>query len=207
MVKKKDAMYDRNLRSFHTMVKNLRGITKVCLKILESLNCLLAEFKHNDSCSNVGLVISPTIESSYAPDTSIKIVVSSDRNTEPVLFTCDGETFLLEETSANLIFNLVPVSSTIEHVILHVVCTLDGDLTGNVNDYVLKVNGLAEYFSSNSTLADYEYIHQCFKLEQDVKLTIITLENVKRPLARTVKQKYILKLLFNKCLFPNLAAG
>jgi phosphatidylinositol-4-phosphate 3-kinase len=188
MVKKKDAMYDRNLRSFHTMVKNLRGITKVYFKILESLTCLLAEFKHNDSCSNVGLVISPTIESSYAPDTSIKIVVSSDRNTEPVLFTCDGETFLLEETSANLIFNLVPVSSTIEHVILHVVCTLDGDLTGNVNDYVLKVNGLAEYFSSNSTLADYEYIHQCFKLEQDVKLTIITLENVKRPLARTVKK-------------------
>jgi hypothetical protein len=25
MVKKKDAMYDRNLRSFHNMVKNLRG--------------------------------------------------------------------------------------------------------------------------------------------------------------------------------------
>jgi len=78
------------------------------------------------------------------------------------------------------------VCSTIEHVILHVVCTLDGDLKGNVNDYVLKVNGLAEYFSSNSTLADYEHIHHCFKLEQDVKLTIIKLENVKRPLARTV---------------------
>jgi phosphatidylinositol-4-phosphate 3-kinase len=99
------------------------------------------------------------------------------------------------------------VSSTIEHVILHVVCTLDGDLTGNVNDYVLKVNGLAEYFSSNSTLADYEYIHQCFKLEQDVKLTIITLENVKRPLARTVKQKYVKKSAIYSLLFFSIAAA
>ncbi|CAB3363263.1 Hypothetical predicted protein [Cloeon dipterum] len=129
MVKKKDALYDINLRSFHEMVKNLRG-----------------EFKHDDLCTNVGLVISPTIESYYAPGTSIKLIVRRNNNKDPVTFTCD-------------------VSSTVEHVILHVVCELDGDLKGSVNDYVLK----------------------CFKLEQDVKLALVQLEEINRPLARTLQ--------------------
>jgi phosphatidylinositol-4-phosphate 3-kinase len=87
------------------------------------------------------------------------------------------------------------VSSSIEHVILHVVCELEGDLKGSVNDYVLKVCGLAEYFSSNSCLADYDYVHQCMKLEQDVTLTLMKLEEVKRPLARTVKYALLLLLI------------
>lgn len=73
-----------------------------------------------------------------------------------------------------------------EHVILHVVCELEGDFCGNVSDYVLKVWGLAEYFTSHTFLSDYEYIHQCIKLEQDVELSILQVDQLTRPLARTV---------------------
>lgn len=73
-----------------------------------------------------------------------------------------------------------------EHVILHVVCELEGDLCGDVSDYVLKVWGLAEYFTSHTSLSDYEYIHQCIKLERDVELAILQADQLKRPLARTV---------------------
>jgi phosphatidylinositol-4-phosphate 3-kinase len=83
------------------------------------------------------------------------------------------------------IFNSA-VSSTVEHVILHVVCELEGDFCGDVNDYVLKVWGLAEYFTSHTTLSDYEYIHQCIKLERDVELSILHVDQLTRPLARTV---------------------
>jgi phosphatidylinositol-4-phosphate 3-kinase len=78
------------------------------------------------------------------------------------------------------------VSTAIEHVIIHVVCELEGDLKGEAGDYVLKVAGLAEYFSCSSTLADYDFIHQCIKLDQDVTLEILKLDDAKRPLARTV---------------------
>lgn len=87
--------------------------------------------------------------------------------------------------SQMLIF-VVAVNSTVEHVILHVVCELEGDFCGDVADYVLKVWGLAEYFTSHTALSDYEYIHQCIKLEQDVELSVLHVDQLKRPLARTV---------------------
>lgn len=36
-----------------------------------------------------------------------------------------------------------------------------------------------------TSLSDYEYVHQCIKLEQDVKLTLLPSKLVPRPLART----------------------
>jgi phosphatidylinositol-4-phosphate 3-kinase len=78
------------------------------------------------------------------------------------------------------------VNSTVEHVILHVVCELEGDLCGDAADYVLKVCGLAEYFTSHTALSDYEYVHQCIKLDQDVKLSMLHVDQMQRPLARTV---------------------
>lgn len=77
---------------------------------------------------------------------------------------------------------------------MHVVCEMESDQasgsnnTSNDNDieYVLKVAGLAEYLTSHTSLADYEYIRQCIKLEQDVLLVLIHVDNLQRPLARTV---------------------
>jgi phosphatidylinositol-4-phosphate 3-kinase len=84
-----------------------------------------------------------------------------------------------------LIF-VAAVRSTVEHVILHVVCELEGDLCGDVADFVLKVWGLAEYFTPHTALSDYEYVHQCIKLERDVQLSLLHVDQLRRPLARTV---------------------
>ena len=88
--------------------------------------------------------------------------------------------------ASHMIISVAVVNSTVEHVILHVVCELEGDLSGDITDYVLKVWGLAEYFTSQTVLSDYEYIHQCIKLDQDVKLSLLHVDQLKRPLARSV---------------------
>ncbi|XP_049937857.1 phosphatidylinositol 4-phosphate 3-kinase C2 domain-containing subunit alpha isoform X1 [Schistocerca serialis cubense] len=155
------------LLAFHNMVKKLRS-----------------EFPCDDPYTNVGLVISPTLESTYAERTSIKLVVHSKKDENPVTFTCD-------------------VNSTVEHVIYHVVCELEGDLTGDVKDYVLKVWGLAEYFTSQTSLSDYEYVHQCIKLEQDVVLTILHIDQLTRPLARTLQDDKRDTILTLEELVPN----
>ncbi|PNF36119.1 hypothetical protein B7P43_G10961, partial [Cryptotermes secundus] len=89
------------------------------------------------------------------------------------------------------------------HVILHVVCELEGDFRGNVNEYVLKVWGLAEYFTSHTFLSDYEYIHQCIKLEQDVELSILQVDQLTRPLARTAQDDKRDGALSLEDLLPN----
>ena len=88
--------------------------------------------------------------------------------------------------ASHMLISFAVVNSTVEHVILHVVCELEGDLSGDVTEYVLKVWGLAEYFTSHTALSDYEYVHQCIKLDQDVKLSLLHVDQLKRPLARTV---------------------
>jgi phosphatidylinositol-4-phosphate 3-kinase len=85
-----------------------------------------------------------------------------------------------------MLIPVAAVNSMVEHVILHIVCELEGDLSGDVTDYVLKVWGLAEYFTPHTALSDYEYVHQCIKLDQDVKLSLLHADQLKRPLARTV---------------------
>ena len=56
----------------------------------------------------------------------------------------------------------------------------------NVEKYCLRVWGLSEYLAPNTTLAQYEYIHQCIKLEKDIELAIMIREQIKRSIARTV---------------------
>lgn len=86
---------------------------------------------------------------------------------------------------SNRKFLLISVSSSVEHIIVQVICSLEGDMIGSVTDYVLKVYGLSEYLTSETCLGDYEYVHQCIKLEKDVALCILKLPDLKRPLART----------------------
>ena len=52
---------------------------------------LRAQFEYKDLCTNVGLVISPTIENNFTITTSIKLVVHSANYQQPVSFTCDCE--------------------------------------------------------------------------------------------------------------------
>lgn len=78
------------------------------------------------------------------------------------------------------------MNCSVEHVILNVACSLEDEDTVNVEKYCLRVWGLAEYFAPNTTLAQYEYIHQCIKLEKDIELAIMTRAQIKKSIARTV---------------------
>jgi phosphatidylinositol-4-phosphate 3-kinase len=66
---------------------------------------------------------------------------------------------------------------------MNVACELG---SGQVSDYVLRVHGLDEYLETETTLSDYEYVHQCIKLEKDIELSLVHINDLKRPLARTV---------------------
>jgi len=78
------------------------------------------------------------------------------------------------------------VCTTIEHVISHVVCELEGVLhSSNADDYVLKVFGVPEYLAGASQLGDYEYIYDCMKIDQDVTLVLVEGQKLQRTLSRT----------------------
>lgn len=79
--------------------------------------------------------------------------------------------------------SLILVTCSVEHVTLHVACELDVPST---EKYSLKVWGLTEYLAPETTLSDYEYVHNCIKLEQDVVLCLVPDHKVDRSLARTV---------------------
>lgn len=95
------------------------------------------------------------------------------------------------------------MNSSVEHVIVQAICSFEGDIVGSVTDYVLKVYGLSEYFTSETCLGEYEYVHQCIKLEKDVILSIIHISELKRPLARTARDDMNLKNLTIEDLLPN----
>ncbi|XP_034937048.1 phosphatidylinositol 4-phosphate 3-kinase C2 domain-containing subunit beta isoform X2 [Chelonus insularis] len=132
-----------------------------------------SDFPFNNPNTNVGLIISPMMENLYPEGTSIKLVVhpqlsGSDDSIPSISFTC-------------------VVNCSVEHVILNVACSLEEEDTVDVEKYCLRVWGLAEYLAPNTTLAQYEYIHQCIKLEKDIELAIITRNQIKRSIARTLQ--------------------
>lgn len=65
------------------------------------------------------------------------------------------------------------------------------DLDAPATDqYTLKVWGYNEYLAPTSLLCDYEYVHSCIKLEEDVLLILIPDKLVDKSLARTVSVYY-----------------
>ncbi|XP_023217148.1 phosphatidylinositol 4-phosphate 3-kinase C2 domain-containing subunit alpha-like [Centruroides sculpturatus] len=130
---------------------------------------LRSEFPYDDYHTNVGLVISPSIDS-YREDTlSIKLVIHSTISDQPVSFTCD-------------------VNTSVEHIISHAICTIFDNISNmNMDDFVLKIYGLSEYFSADSVLANYEYVHLCHKFDKVVELMLIETKDLQRPLARTLQ--------------------
>lgn len=133
------------------------------------LKNLRSGFSYDDYVTNAGLVISPTLDSHQEDSLSIKLIINSINSERPVSFTCD-------------------VSTTVEHIISHSVCSIFDDTSSICMDnFVLKVHGLSEYFSKDSCLADYEYVHQCHKFDKPVCLTLTDIKDLCRPLARTKK--------------------
>lgn len=137
-----------------------------------------AQYKHHDLKTNSGLVYSPTLYSSKVRDMSVKIIITSPITSEPINFTCS-------------------VSTTVEHLISHAVCSMFENLKedDSMDNYMLKVTGKDEYFNSKLSLADYALVTHCWKFDLDVMLTLIRVESVKRPFLRTSKDDFRCKSL------------
>ncbi|CAH0668895.1 unnamed protein product [Spodoptera exigua] len=121
-------------------------------------------FVYSDEKTNPGYVIAARSGGKYPPNTSIKILVHHAHSDEPITFTSD-------------------VESTVEHVILTVVCSLDEDIREDMSEYMLRVRGAKEYLTPGSSLSEYDYIRECVRLEKDVSLCLA--EGRDNVLART----------------------
>ncbi|RWS31604.1 phosphatidylinositol 4-phosphate 3-kinase C2 domain-containing subunit alpha-like protein [Leptotrombidium deliense] len=131
---------------------------KEMLSFTDKLRSLRSRFKYNDSSTNVGVVVSQMLESQRDNSLSVKLAIETSFVTTPVIFTCN-------------------VNTSVEHVICHTVCSIIDDVSSvHFDNFVLKVHGLQEYLSPDSSLADYAYIHQCHKFDNDVRLTLINKE-------------------------------
>lgn len=130
---------------------------------------LRSEFTYDDHHTNAGLVISPTLENKWEEHLSIKLEITTEFADRPFCFTCD-------------------VGTSIEHIISNTICSLRDDLSDiSLENYVLKVKGLAEYFTPDSVLKEYEYVHQCYKFMKPVCLTLMNVRDLKKPWIRTLK--------------------
>ncbi|CAB0033361.1 unnamed protein product [Trichogramma brassicae] len=157
VTKTRASLHDPDLLAFHKMVKSVRG-----------------EFPFNDPSTNIGHIVSTIMESTYPENTSVKLIVhpkmlkNSIDTVQSISFTCD-------------------VTCSVEHVILNVACSLEDENTVNADQFCLRVWGLAEYLAPNTILSQYEYVHQCIKLEKDIEFAIETKVQMKKSIARTLQ--------------------
>ncbi|KAG6448082.1 phosphatidylinositol 4-phosphate 3-kinase C2 domain-containing subunit alpha isoform X2 [Manduca sexta] len=131
--------------------KNYDSEHKAFLKMVLDVR---KRFVHTDEKTNPGYVIAARSGGKYPPNTSIKILVHHAHTDEPITFTSD-------------------VESTVEHVILTVVCSLDEDIRDDMSEYMLRVWGAKEYLTPGSSLSEYDYIRECVRLEKDVTLCLV----------------------------------
>ncbi|XP_052751533.1 phosphatidylinositol 4-phosphate 3-kinase C2 domain-containing subunit alpha [Galleria mellonella] len=143
-----------------TTVRNYNSEHKAFLRMVLDVR---KKFIYED-VTNPGHVIAARSGGKYPPNTSIKILVHHTHSDEPITFTSD-------------------VESTVEHVILTVLCSLDEDINEDMSGYMLRVWGAKEYLTAGSSLSEYEYVRECVRLEKDVRLCLH--ESSDTELART----------------------
>lgn len=146
--------------------------------LTDKIKSFRAQYRHHDISTNSGLVYSPTLYSSKVRDMSVKIIITSPLASSPLNFTCN-------------------VSTTIEHLISHAVCSMFDSLKDDdsMENYMLKVTGKDEFFDSKLSLADYALVTHCWKFDLDVQMTLILSSNAKRPFLRTPKDDFRCKSL------------
>uniref|UniRef100_A0A8C2ET64 Phosphatidylinositol-4-phosphate 3-kinase, catalytic subunit type 2 beta n=1 Tax=Cyprinus carpio TaxID=7962 RepID=A0A8C2ET64_CYPCA len=70
----------------------------------------------------------------------------------------------------------------------HTLCYAHDDLDMiDVDDYLMKICGQAEFLKNNQTLASFEYIQQCLKFDWDIQLLLTKRSSVNMELARTTE--------------------
>ncbi|XP_051967813.1 phosphatidylinositol 4-phosphate 3-kinase C2 domain-containing subunit beta-like [Xyrauchen texanus] len=136
------------------------------------LDLLRSACPYNDCSKNAGFVWSPCValeELQQGLGVSIKVTVYSDHFREPLTFSCDG-------------------SSTIDLLIYQTLCYAHDDLDMiDVDDYLLKICGHAEFLKNNQALASFEYIQQCLKFDWDIRLVLTKRSSVNMELIRTME--------------------
>lgn len=137
-----------------------------------------SQYKNHDLITNPGIISSPTLYGFKNQDMSVKIIIVSPLASAPLNFTCN-------------------VSTTIEHLISHAVCSIIEDLSegDNMDKFMLKVTGKEEYFKPELRLADYAIVSNCCKFDQDVHLTLIRTDSLRRPYLRTPQDDFRVKSL------------
>ena len=128
------------------------------LAFIDMIRQLRAEFRAGDGATNPGVVTAVKLHASYPPHTEVKLEVDS------VVFTAAIDTDLAAITAQVLV-------------------KLDRE-AGGVDQYTLKILGQSEYLTDGQ-LSDYEYVHQCYKYDRDVRLALAHKSDIVRDLART----------------------
>lgn len=151
-------------------------------------------YHHDDFKTNTGLIVSPVIETQRDECDSVKLVINSKvfdnlkdlKQNHPVVFTCN-------------------VSTSVEHIISHTVCSIMEDAADvDFDAFILKVFGRNEYLASDSILQDYSYVLECHKFDRDVRLTLVKAEDVERVFARTEEDdRRITQDFSTESLIPN----
>ena len=128
------------------------------ISFIDMVKEIRSQFRYDDSETNPGIVTAVRLRASYPPNTEVKLVI------DKVVFTA-------------------AVESDLDAVIAQVLVKLE-DADCDVSRFWLKIHGQAEYLCSGQ-LSDYEYVHQCYKYDKDVVLTLIQKSEVITDLART----------------------
>ena len=134
---------------------------------VEMVTKVRSRYKFDDLITNKGIMISPQIKSSYPKNTSMKLIVSFARcltQENSVQFTCD-------------------VTSNVDHIIATVTAELEE--ADHPSEYLLQVAEVCEYLDHNTALQDYEYVHQCYKFDQDVQFVLVPASDLVRTLQRS----------------------
>ena len=139
--------------------KPARALDGEVISFIEMVQEVRRQYRHSDQETNPGLVTAVKLRASYPPHTEMKLRVDS------TVFTAAVESELMV-------------------IIAQVLVKKDMDV-GLVGDYTLKIQGQSEYLVDGQ-LADYEYVHQCYKYDRDVHLSLTHNTAVVRDVARTV---------------------
>ncbi|XP_055378493.1 phosphatidylinositol 4-phosphate 3-kinase C2 domain-containing subunit alpha [Condylostylus longicornis] len=158
------------LMAFYNMVKELR-----------------AQYKFDDQLSNVGHIVALEFDNKYIEEKSIKLLVHPALDIlidDKVNTTQEGQVF---GYSTPIAFTC-DLNTSVEHVLMHAFCTLEGQIDGEFGDFVIKPIGLMEWLKPSSKLSQLECVHDSIKLEKDVQLGMCkkTNENM-LAIARTQK--------------------
>ena len=126
-------------------------------RFADKLRRLRAALPYDNVEANIGLVISARLHMQTDAVGSAKLRIHTPFSEEPICFTCS-------------------VSTSVEHVICHVVCSgPENESTGSpqFDCYSLRLYGLDEYLLPDCTLGDFAYIQRCCKRRKPVQLELI----------------------------------